>query len=167
MIGRFVSADSIVPGAANPQAWNRYAYTLNNPVRYTDPTGHCVLGIVVDTPICAAVIDALLFGGTALVSIGFIKVTGDAIQDAARDAPSAPPPASFGPIGARAAMAGTAAAIVQAAAPTAHWFAPTYTSTPTTTPVYTPTMTPTTGATTTGTPTPTSVPIQEPDPRIE
>ncbi len=27
---------------ANPQALNRYAYTLNNPLRYTDPTGHWV-----------------------------------------------------------------------------------------------------------------------------
>jgi hypothetical protein len=27
-------------GAGNPQAWDRYAYTLNNPLRYTDPSGH-------------------------------------------------------------------------------------------------------------------------------
>jgi hypothetical protein len=27
-------------GPANPQALNRYAYVLNNPVRYVDPTGH-------------------------------------------------------------------------------------------------------------------------------
>ncbi len=27
-------------GPANPQALNRYAYCLNNPLRYTDPTGH-------------------------------------------------------------------------------------------------------------------------------
>jgi len=39
-LGRFLSADSIVPGAANPQAYNRYSYTLGNPLRYTDPTGH-------------------------------------------------------------------------------------------------------------------------------
>ncbi|MEP7134620.1 MAG: RHS repeat-associated core domain-containing protein [Chloroflexota bacterium] len=39
-INRFLSADTIVPGAANPQALNRYSYTLNNPLRYTDPTGH-------------------------------------------------------------------------------------------------------------------------------
>ncbi len=40
-IGRFISADSIVPGAGNPQALNRYSYTFNNPLRYTDPSGHC------------------------------------------------------------------------------------------------------------------------------
>ena len=39
-LGRFLSADSIIPGAANPQAHNRYSYVANNPLRYTDPTGH-------------------------------------------------------------------------------------------------------------------------------
>ncbi len=40
LLGRFLSADSIVPSPANPQSLNRYAYVLNNPLRYTDPTGH-------------------------------------------------------------------------------------------------------------------------------
>ncbi|MBX3000487.1 MAG: hypothetical protein KF893_18350, partial [Caldilineaceae bacterium] len=39
-LGRFTSADSIVPGAGNPQAFNRYSYVFNNPLRFTDPTGH-------------------------------------------------------------------------------------------------------------------------------
>ena len=39
-IGRFISADTIVPDPANPQSFNRYGYTLNNPVNFTDPTGH-------------------------------------------------------------------------------------------------------------------------------
>jgi hypothetical protein len=39
-LGRFVSADSIVPGAGNPQAFNRYAFVFNNPLRYIDPSGH-------------------------------------------------------------------------------------------------------------------------------
>jgi hypothetical protein len=34
-----------VPGAGNPQALNRYSYVLNNPLRYTDPTGNCWEGI--------------------------------------------------------------------------------------------------------------------------
>ncbi|MEO7838256.1 MAG: RHS repeat-associated core domain-containing protein [Anaerolineales bacterium] len=39
-LGRFLSPDTIVPGAANPQAYNRYSYVLNNPIRFNDPTGH-------------------------------------------------------------------------------------------------------------------------------
>jgi len=39
-LGRFVSADTLVPSAGNPQSLNRYAYVLNNPVKYADPTGH-------------------------------------------------------------------------------------------------------------------------------
>ena len=42
LLGRFVQPDSLVPGAGNPLAWDRYAYTLNNPVRYTDPSGYMV-----------------------------------------------------------------------------------------------------------------------------
>jgi RHS repeat-associated protein len=38
-LGRFISADSIVPDYTNPQAFNRYSYVLNNPLYYTDPTG--------------------------------------------------------------------------------------------------------------------------------
>ncbi len=41
-IGRFISADTIVPDYKNPQSLNRFAYTLNNPIKYNDPTGHCV-----------------------------------------------------------------------------------------------------------------------------
>lgn len=40
-IGRFASADTIVPNPANPQSYNRYSYVHNNPLNLTDPTGHC------------------------------------------------------------------------------------------------------------------------------
>ena len=39
---RFVQADTLVPDPANPQSLNRYAYVLNNPLKYTDPTGYYV-----------------------------------------------------------------------------------------------------------------------------
>jgi RHS repeat-associated protein len=37
-LGRFAQADTIVPGGV--QGYDRYAYTNNNPVKYTDPSGH-------------------------------------------------------------------------------------------------------------------------------
>ncbi|MEO6062233.1 MAG: RHS repeat-associated core domain-containing protein, partial [Thermoflexales bacterium] len=37
---RFISPDSIVPNPANPQSLNRYTAVANNPLRFTDPTGH-------------------------------------------------------------------------------------------------------------------------------
>jgi RHS repeat-associated protein len=42
-MGRFMSPDSSgYSGLTNPQSWNLYAYTLNNPLRYVDPSGHTV-----------------------------------------------------------------------------------------------------------------------------
>src|SRR5690606_33751146 len=40
-MGRFLQVDSAKESAnpATPQSWNRYAYTLNNPMRYVDPDG--------------------------------------------------------------------------------------------------------------------------------
>jgi RHS repeat-associated protein len=40
-LGRFTSADpKLIPDEFdNPQSWNKYAYTGNNPLRYTDPDG--------------------------------------------------------------------------------------------------------------------------------
>lgn len=37
--GRFLSPDPLNGTLANPQSWNRYLYTLDNPVNFTDPTG--------------------------------------------------------------------------------------------------------------------------------
>ena len=39
-LGRFVQADSIVPGMGNPNAFDRFAYVQNNPINCIDPAGH-------------------------------------------------------------------------------------------------------------------------------
>jgi RHS repeat-associated protein len=39
VIGRFISADSIIQDFSDPQAFNRYSYARNNPLFYVDPDG--------------------------------------------------------------------------------------------------------------------------------
>ncbi len=49
-IGRFAQADSIVPPGV--QGYDRYAYANNNPLKYTDPSGHfanLIAGAVIGT----------------------------------------------------------------------------------------------------------------------
>jgi RHS repeat-associated protein len=42
MLGRFIQPDTIVPDAGSTVGYNRYAYVNNNPIKYTDPSGHAV-----------------------------------------------------------------------------------------------------------------------------
>jgi len=39
-LNQFTQPDSIIPQQYDPQSWNRYEYAEDNPVRYSDPTGH-------------------------------------------------------------------------------------------------------------------------------
>ena len=39
----FVQADSIVPGVGKAEAFDRYAYSNNNPINYNDSSGHCAV----------------------------------------------------------------------------------------------------------------------------
>ena len=49
-LGRFLSADSIVPDPTNPQSLNRYSYTRNSPLNLIDPTGHRECGTDCNNP---------------------------------------------------------------------------------------------------------------------
>ncbi len=39
ILGRMLSPDNYVQDATNTQGYNRYSYVLNNPLKYTDPSG--------------------------------------------------------------------------------------------------------------------------------
>ena len=47
-IGKFLSADPKITYVHNPQGFNRYAYTQNNPLNFVDPDGFDLRGL--DTP---------------------------------------------------------------------------------------------------------------------
>jgi len=40
LLGRFVSADTVVPNPSQSRDLNRYAYAANNPLGFVDPNGH-------------------------------------------------------------------------------------------------------------------------------
>ena len=56
LVGRFLSADPYVQAPDFTQAFNRYSYALNNPLKYTDETGE-IIGID-DAVIVAALLAA-------------------------------------------------------------------------------------------------------------
>ncbi len=45
-INHFISADTVVASYANPQDLNRFSYVNDNPLRYTDPTGHAYCDLI-------------------------------------------------------------------------------------------------------------------------
>ena len=41
-LGRFIQADTIVPEPGSLKSYDRFTYVDNNPMKYIDPSGHCI-----------------------------------------------------------------------------------------------------------------------------
>lgn len=90
MLPRFTSADYIIPGAGDVQAWDRYAAMGNNPLKYVDPNGYIpISAIIVIAVVALKVID---YGWTAYDAWQSRRVLADpnASQEA-KDAASGKP----------------------------------------------------------------------------
>ena len=44
LVGRMISPDIVIQDEQNSQAYNRYSYCFNNPLRFTDPSGYISVG---------------------------------------------------------------------------------------------------------------------------
>jgi RHS repeat-associated protein len=78
-LGRFISADTIVPEPFKPQDWNRYAYVRNSPSNYIDPDGHVPLLV---TALIGAGIGATV---STAVQVGRGMTQGQTFQESFND----------------------------------------------------------------------------------
>lgn len=71
-IGRFISPDDISYLGANGDlnGFNLYAYCSNNPVMYSDPSGHFVISTLIIGALVGAAVSAAIDVGTQLISNG-------------------------------------------------------------------------------------------------
>jgi RHS repeat-associated protein len=66
---RFAQPDDMLPDLYNPQDLNRYSYVNNNPIRYTDPSGHCIWDVcMVEATIAVSLYSAALARSPDLTS---------------------------------------------------------------------------------------------------
>jgi len=119
-VGRFVSADTMVPDLSNPQDLNRYAYVRNNPLRFNDPSGHfleCALAGPA-APLCVVINWIVIEVGVAVVGATAITISGDpTLGPRPFDAPlPLPPPETDLPLKVvTTALAATVKAVTDAA----------------------------------------------------
>jgi RHS repeat-associated protein len=76
-LARFIQPDSVVPEELNSQALNRYSYCINNPLKFTDPTGQSfwsAVAAIVNWLTSAKVATAIVVA--AAVGAGMAAATG-------------------------------------------------------------------------------------------
>ncbi|HGE71965.1 TPA: RHS repeat-associated core domain-containing protein [Candidatus Poribacteria bacterium] len=100
-IGRFISADTVIPQPADGQTFNRYTYVNNNPFKFTDPTGHnaivsflvafveaiviavaFVVGTIIGGPALGLLLGMLVAGAISAIHAAIAGATGQEIMSA-------------------------------------------------------------------------------------
>jgi RHS repeat-associated core domain len=73
LVGRMFNPDPIIPDYTNSQAYNQYSYVLNNPLKYTDPSGYEPVSI----GLTIAAVGVGLVGGASNLYQNWHKVKGN------------------------------------------------------------------------------------------
>jgi RHS repeat-associated protein len=72
LVGRFMSADPFIQAPFELQSHNRYAYVMNNPLYYSDPSGYFSLGGVFRSVTQAGIVVAgAYYGGVVGLYVGY------------------------------------------------------------------------------------------------
>jgi hypothetical protein len=66
-LGRFISADIVVPDFGNPQAFNRFSYVVNRPTKLIDPSGYKFCDEIGFNGACIQYPGSLVGGGSGQV----------------------------------------------------------------------------------------------------
>lgn len=72
-LGRFISADTVVPDASDSQGYNRYMYVRGNPIDFVDPGGHGWF-----SSLCKAIVAAVAVAVVAAIAISSVVSYGAA-----------------------------------------------------------------------------------------
>ncbi|HXY99370.1 MAG TPA: RHS repeat-associated core domain-containing protein [Stellaceae bacterium] len=100
-LGRFTSADPVVQDPYNAQSLNRYSYVYDNPLAYSDPSGHCFLGLCHLFSAIANIVSSIISHPQVILAIAVAVVF---VQ-----------PAVIGLVGSALSLSGAAATIASAA----------------------------------------------------
>ncbi len=82
-VGRFLQVDPIVQEPENAQNWNAYSYVINNPYKYTDPTGNFFLAAIAASITTLSTVSVTASALTALQIAGIALASGATISTAA------------------------------------------------------------------------------------
>ena len=81
---RFITPDTEAGSeSGHADAYNRYAYSLNNPITYTDPSGHFVISTLIVAAVVGAMIGAAVEIGVQLATHGRVDSWEEVLEQAA------------------------------------------------------------------------------------